>query len=64
MSYRPKNWEKIRRRDCYDGEDVYRELDTYEAGADAMLGAILIGLLDKKIKFKRKKGVVYLEEEE
>lgn len=40
MNYRPDDWEKIVRAECYDGDNVYRELDTFEAGADAMLGAL------------------------
>ncbi len=32
---RPKNWERIVKRECYDGDVVYREVDTFEAGADA-----------------------------
>ena len=33
---RPDNWKEIVKRECYDGDVVYREIDTFEAGADAM----------------------------
>jgi len=35
--WRPEGWEGIVRDNCYDGDVCYRELDTFEAGADAML---------------------------
>ena len=38
--WRPPDWPKIVREDCYDGDCVYREIDTYEAGANAMLEAL------------------------
>ena len=39
--WRPKNWDKIVKSECYDGDCVYREIDTFEAGADAILEALM-----------------------
>ena len=37
---RPDDWNEIVRAECYDGDCVYKELDTFEDGADAMYEAL------------------------
>ena len=34
--WRCDGWEDIVRKECYDGDCVYKEIDTFEDGADAM----------------------------
>jgi len=57
MSWGPKNWDEVA-WNFAKGSPECRAY--YEAGADAMLYAILEALLDRKIKFKRSRGVVEL----
>jgi len=66
MSWRPKNWDNPYREDYHysDRQIAWCQHRVFEAGADAMLYAILGALLDRKIKFKRSRGVVELIVEE
>ncbi len=58
MSWRPKGWEEIVKAECYDGDCVYREVDTFEAGVDA----ILKSLKEEAIHIYTAKGWEYLKE--
>ena len=62
--YRPKNWKNkyagVKGLDAMDTISLINKRDAFEAGADAMLSGLLTELLDKKIKFSRRKGVVGL----
>lgn len=55
-----KNFMAMRTADGTTPERVLAEdrRDIYEAGADTMLMGILTELLDRKIKLRRRKGVV------
>ena len=48
--WRPLNWDNIIRDKCYDGHVVYREIDTFEVGASAMLKALVQHLKDNSTK--------------